>query len=190
MTANGLQVQDLPKQFDQFDPRLSHSISITQSERGQSDSLMIPLKLDGLVSYLVSRVPTEEELMSCEFRHSLTPTLQWRPKHPMWAVNEDSAAKHIGAVATEALEDKEEKEDQNLTYQYCPPPELLDDGDFLEQRIIGTVGILVTDDGDGFSQHNFWADESETDEPDMNVKELAALTMDEMRCILKVRKQW
>jgi hypothetical protein len=72
---HGNKVHDVPKQFD---PDSQHAIEIP------SRNLVLPLGLDGIISYLPTRKPTQEEMT--EFRKQspdtwieLTSDVAWRP---------------------------------------------------------------------------------------------------------------
>jgi len=55
--ANGNKVQDIPCQYDTDSP---HGITFIDKET--DEQLFIPLKLDGVISYLDSRQPTQAEI--------------------------------------------------------------------------------------------------------------------------------
>jgi hypothetical protein len=68
MCSHGILVNHVPKAFDQ---NSSHSIIIP-------GKLELPLKTQGVLSYLQTRKPTKEELAPCE-RIELTSADTWEP---------------------------------------------------------------------------------------------------------------
>ena len=67
---NGLIVNDIPKTFD---TKSTHSIIIP-------GKLNLPLRMRGVLSYLCTRKPTEQELHACE-RYELMSSAPWEPQH-------------------------------------------------------------------------------------------------------------
>jgi hypothetical protein len=70
MRAFELSVQDTPQQFDSDS---THDISFPDG------ALQIPLEMEGLVSYLTSRKPTDEEIVRCT-RLPMTSDASWDPQ--------------------------------------------------------------------------------------------------------------
>ena len=80
--ANGLQVDDIPRQFD---PKSTHSI------RWKDTSDVIPLNLRGVISGFPCRKPTQEEWRDCH-RLELTSDEEWDPTSPDFAEREEKIA--------------------------------------------------------------------------------------------------
>ena len=84
MCEAGITVYEIPK-IHVADPVSSdHSISFPSS------NLLIPLQLQGTFSYFPSRIPTSEEIHSCD-KIFITPDgTNWDPYSTHFAINEDS----------------------------------------------------------------------------------------------------
>ena len=65
----------------------------------KNNDLVIPLKLNGTFSYFHSRMPTSEELYSCD-KISITPDgSHWNPYCESFSLNEESMLDHEGNIA-------------------------------------------------------------------------------------------
>ena len=80
MRANGLVVDDTPKQFTKG--RSLHGIHIPEK------NMTIPFSMRGMMSYIPIRLPSEEEMESCQ-RIMMTSEEEWRPYSTSWAENEE-----------------------------------------------------------------------------------------------------
>ena len=81
LRVNGLLVRDIPLQFPESS---SHSIYFPLT------GMDLPLKMDGVISYLDTRKPTLEEWNECE-RVELTSDVPWDPYSAHFALEEDAA---------------------------------------------------------------------------------------------------
>jgi hypothetical protein len=82
LRANGWTVQDVPKQFD---AELAHAIT------DPSGHLQMPLEMNGVISYLPTRLPTEKELAECD-SYDLTSEVPWEPYSPSFHEREQRMA--------------------------------------------------------------------------------------------------
>jgi hypothetical protein len=126
---NGLIVKDTPRVYD---PSSTHSIIIP-------GKLNLPLKMRGVMSYLLTRKPSEEELLSCE-RFELTSAECWEPH------------KTISGHDNEEVEGTLFLESKGRLYaQASRDPVELDRG--LSDRFIQTLQISRVDEIDGSVHH-------------------------------------
>ena len=86
MRANGIQVQDTPTQFDS---KSNHHIIVPTDD--DNTDVVIPLEMKGVVSIFESRIPTKEELESCDYL-MMTSEKCWDP-HSLQFQERESAAK-------------------------------------------------------------------------------------------------
>ena len=82
MRAAGLVVQDIPRQFD---PNSTHSIYLPGSE------IVLPLELDGIISFFCTRQPTQNEIETCA-RFDLTASARWHPYSGRFAEQEKACS--------------------------------------------------------------------------------------------------
>jgi hypothetical protein len=122
--ANGLVVNEVPKQFD--DTSL-HAIVDPKS------GTKLPLLLSGVILYLETRKPTNEELEECT-HIELTSATPWEPYDEGF---EEAEARVADAVTTLDKED---------------PPAMIDEDREFGERLIASVRVAADDyDGDGVS---------------------------------------
>jgi hypothetical protein len=57
---DGVKVENIPRQFGLSS---KHAILVP---RDDADTIKLPLKMEGIISYLITRQPTSEEILSCE----------------------------------------------------------------------------------------------------------------------------
>ena len=100
--ANGNKVQDVPCQYDTDSP---HGITFIDDET--DEQLFIPLKMDGVISYLDSRQPTQAELEGkvTASHFWATSEQEWNPHSEQFAEDERLASKkrHQDEYADERL---------------------------------------------------------------------------------------
>jgi hypothetical protein len=121
--ANGLVVNDVPKQFDETS---LHAIMDPKTET------KLPLLLSGVISYVETRKPTDEELEECMHIVLTSPT-PWEPYDDGF---EKAEARIVDAVVTT---DKD-------------PPEMIDEDREFGERLIASVRVAADDlEGDGLS---------------------------------------
>jgi hypothetical protein len=72
LRANGWKGQDVPKQFESA---LAHAII------DPTGHLWMPLKMSGVITYLPTRKPTDQELEECS-TYDLTSAISWEPYSP------------------------------------------------------------------------------------------------------------
>ena len=70
---NGNKVEDTPRQYDR-----SSSHGITIAADGKLPSLFMPLKMQGVISYIDTRKPTEIEMETAQF-YEVTADIPWDP---------------------------------------------------------------------------------------------------------------
>jgi hypothetical protein len=169
LRAAGVIVNDTPKQFDASS---SHSIIVV-------DKLEIPLQMHGVISYLDTRLPTEDEI--AEYRAGLFQSVEltsdtpWEPYSVTFA-EQEVATRSASAVLTSPrpkppIEASNEAEEimhprrlwNPIEQERCiavvsrmalsqEPVELSDEMD-LATRLIAAVNTTVTDiDGDGLNE--------------------------------------
>jgi hypothetical protein len=148
LRANGWTVQDVPKQFD---AEAAHAIT------DPSGRLTMPLEMNGVISYLPTRLPTDKELAECDF-YDLTSEVPWEPYSPSFHEREQRMAaeqqmaagteqRMAAGMATEAETDsdptstEEEQPSYEAGHMDVDP---FDDG-YLLECLIGSVRL--TDDG-------------------------------------------
>jgi hypothetical protein len=117
MRANGLNVDDCPKQYD---PKSTHSIVV------EDPQVTIPLSLHGIVSYFPSRKPTQEDVESLEWI-TLTGTARWKPKSKEFAEKEALMVAATEAVETLEMEEIEARCIGAAEEMKLQPTELQDD---------------------------------------------------------------
>ena len=93
MRSNGITVEDTPTQFDR---RSRHTI-VGADDHG--DDVTLPLTLRGVISYLSTRYPTEEEQRNCR-RTTLTSDVEWDPYCDSYSAAETRCT---SAVTTDTL---------------------------------------------------------------------------------------
>jgi hypothetical protein len=121
--ANGLVVNDVPKQFDETS---LHTIMDPKSKT------KLPLLLSGVISYLETPKPTDEELEECTHIVLTSPT-PWEPYDEGF---EKAEARVLDAVVTT---DKD-------------PPALIDKDREFSERLIASVRVAADNfEGDGLS---------------------------------------
>jgi hypothetical protein len=79
---NGVNVRECPRILDPVIDDLSHSISFP------SEDLKIPLSLNGIVSYFLSRRPTEEEFTHCSHIELTASKPEWNPHNDTYSKGE------------------------------------------------------------------------------------------------------
>jgi hypothetical protein len=92
LRANGWKVQDVPKQFD---AELAHAII------DPTYTLRMPLEMSGVISFLPTWRPTDEELETCA-SYDLISDVPWEPYSPSfreWEQRTAAAAASLGAPA-------------------------------------------------------------------------------------------
>jgi hypothetical protein len=93
LRANGWKVQDVPKQFD---AESAHAITDPMG------TLRMPLEMSGVISFLPTQRPTDEELETC-ISYNLTSYVPWEPYSPAFREWEQrTAAETASRVATSA----------------------------------------------------------------------------------------
>ena len=93
MRSNGTTVEDTPTQFDR---RSRHAIVGTDDH---GDEVTLPLILRGIISYLPTHYPTEEEQRNCR-RITLTSDIEWDPYCDSYSAAETRCT---SAVTTDTL---------------------------------------------------------------------------------------
>jgi hypothetical protein len=84
MRANGLTVHDTPTQFNSSS---TYNITVHRSET----DVVIPLVMKGVASMFESRVPTADELETCNLL-LMTSEKYWDPHSPKFQEDESAAA--------------------------------------------------------------------------------------------------
>ena len=86
MRACGNVVEDTPRQFDR---RSKHGITFRDS--AEEREFFVPLELDGVISYMNTRKPNNEELQNCKHYWATSGTKPWEPYSKTFEENEQSA---------------------------------------------------------------------------------------------------
>ena len=143
LRANDVIVNDVPRWSD---PQSSHSLYFPEHD------LHVPLRVDGVISYLPTRKPTQEELDTCT-RIELTGDATWDPYSPDFAAREEELAdvptKTVSAFSTsdEARIDNAQRVLEALSVS----PESWDTPD-IPERLVSCVNVPSDDfEGDGLS---------------------------------------
>ena len=93
MRANGIIVNDVPKHLTKEPTETSHSIYCP------TENLRIPLQLRGIISGFRTRIPTINEIESCEWI-TLTAESPWNPKSEEFQENEEQQEKELAYYET------------------------------------------------------------------------------------------
>jgi hypothetical protein len=137
-------VSDTPKQFDS---KSSHAIEVP------AENLTIPLEMNGVVSYFSSHKPSEDELANCR-RVTLSSDVPWDPNDPSWETQEKAMDRQqrVSEVILngDRYPDVARVDGEEAPFVLIPdPPELLDDGEFVD-RLIQSVNVAGDNwNGDG-----------------------------------------
>lgn len=116
----GVVVNDTPKVYDRSS---SFSILLPDSD------IELPLLMRGVISYIDTRKPTEDELRTCE-RYEVTSASPWDPYAVPGTGDVDGSCHYRREIQTVAIE---------KSIQPCCPPELVDD---ILPRIIKSVQVI------------------------------------------------
>jgi hypothetical protein len=92
LRANGCKVQDGPKPFD---AESAHAII------DPVGTLQMPLEMSGVISFLPTWRPTDEELETC-ISYDLTSDVPWEPYSPSFREREQRMAAEAASVAAPA----------------------------------------------------------------------------------------
>ena len=92
--AHGATVSDVPKQFDRTS---THSIVGIDDRKGQTIDL--PLSLKGIISFLPTSYPTDEQLKSCSYI-TLTSAVPWDPYSTAFEKEEDRQSSAVTSEST------------------------------------------------------------------------------------------
>ena len=90
---NGNCVEGTPRQFD---PRSLHGIMI--QAHGRLNSLFIPLKMQGVVSYLDTRKPNDDEMATARF-YEIKSEAPWDPYSKKFAEKEQTVQSGVSGVS-------------------------------------------------------------------------------------------
>ena len=153
LRSYGIDVYDTPRQFDQTSV---HAIVIPE------EKLIIPLDLNGVVSYFATHKPSDNDLDNCR-RVVLSSDVPWNPNDPMFE-KQERVLEQRASVASEVLRNGDASPDSRIedatdaTDEARPwvpkPPELLSDSE-LADRLIQSVNIAGDDwNGDGLDGYN------------------------------------
>ena len=72
LRSNGVIVNDIPTHLDPNPNKDSHQILVKDSY------ISIPLEMNGFISFFEGRIPTDEEILTCE-RITMTSPEKWEP---------------------------------------------------------------------------------------------------------------
>jgi len=143
MRANGVKVQDVPRQFD---PRSDHSILVPRNK------IRIPLELKGIVSGFQSVRPTIE--MVDRYPHiELTSDVPWDPNSAMYAEREMQVASvnHNPVTRVTPADNEDRLVGAIASYRGLMAQEIHSVDD-LATRLIASVNVVAHDiQGDGFA---------------------------------------
>jgi hypothetical protein len=137
LRANGWKVQDVPKQFH---AESAHTII------DPTGNLWMPLEMSGVISFLPTWRPTDEELETCVL-YDLTSDVPWEPYSPSFREREQWTAAETasGAATSPDSIDPASTEEALSSYVVSSQTDLdpFDDG-YLLERLIDSVRL--TDD--------------------------------------------
>jgi hypothetical protein len=145
----GIVVDDTPKQFS---PKLTHSIEVP------GDNLtIVPLEMNGVVSYYSSHKPSKDELENCQ-QNTLSSNIPWDPNDPSWETQERAMNQQM--QVSEVIQNRDIDPDvthvdgEETHFILIPdPPELLDEDEFAK-RMIQLVNVAGDDwNGDGLDRY-------------------------------------
>ncbi len=132
LRAHGLQVSDVPKQFDK---NSSHSIFIPEHD------LRIPLGLRGVISRFETHKPTRQEIENCAWIE-LTGPDEWDPHSPTFAEREE---RNVSGTLKSV-----DKYDDVTSREIFAVSVANDDNGLLGKRLMACVNVAVRDiAGDG-----------------------------------------
>jgi hypothetical protein len=86
MRACGNVVDDTPRQFDR-----TSKYGITFRDFEDEVAIFVPLALTGVISYMNTRKPNNEELKNCKHYWATSATKPWEPYSKIFEENEQSA---------------------------------------------------------------------------------------------------
>lgn len=97
LRSHGVVVDDVPVHLSPSPSTATHSIFFPD------ENIRLPLKMQGCISYLPTRYPTDEELHNCQWL-IMTGDLEWDPHSPNFASQEEIALTTAHTVANETLD--------------------------------------------------------------------------------------
>jgi transposase len=133
LRSHGWKVQDVPKQFD---AESAHAII------DPTGTFRMPLEMNGIISYLPTRKPTEKELDTC-LSYVLTSDVPWEPYSPSFREWEQrTAAEAASTAAPEGSTDPASTEEAQSSYVASSHTDMdpFDDG-YLLERLIDSVRL-------------------------------------------------
>ena len=93
MRLSGLEVNEQPKFMIRNPTTKQHSIYFKEND------IRLPLAIKGIVSFLATRKPSQEEYLNITTRLELTPTFtEWDPHNPSYEINENCMMDHDGNI--------------------------------------------------------------------------------------------
>jgi hypothetical protein len=135
LRANKWKVQDVPKQFD---AESAHAIT------DPTGTLRMPLEMSGVISYLPTQRPTDEELEMC-VSYDLTSDVPWEPYSPSFWEREQRTAAEMATEEAADSTDPASMEEALSSYMASSHTDVdpFDDSNLLEQLI---DSVRLTDD--------------------------------------------
>ena len=93
MRLAGLEVNEQPK-FMTRNPTTKHHLVYFKE-----NYIILPLVIKGIVSFLLTRKPTQEEYLNIGTRLDLTPPFtEWEPHNPSYSISDFSMIEHDGNI--------------------------------------------------------------------------------------------
>jgi hypothetical protein len=144
----GIVVDDTPQQFNL---ESKHCIEVP------AEDVVIPLELNGVVSYFSSHKPSQDELDNCR-QIILSSDVPWDPNDPSWEQQERAVSRQARVAEVihngDRVPEVARVRGSDSSFTMVPdPPELLEDDEFAK-RMIEAVNIAGDDwNGDGLEGH-------------------------------------
>jgi hypothetical protein len=133
LRANGWKVQDVPKQFD---TESAHAII------DPTGTFWMPLEMSGVISYLRTRRPTDEELKTC-VSYDLTSDVPWEPYSLSFREREQRTAAETASGTAVDSTDPASMEEAKSSYMASSHMDVdpIDNG-YLLERLIDSVQLM------------------------------------------------
>ena len=179
LRANGIRVNDMPCQFDKAS---THSIHVKSTAE---EEIVIPLTLDGVISYVADCTKPSEDDLANGRRVELTSDMEWTPYDNSFAEAKAVVKREVRDIQTVKTNNKPQIRNKGEGVRergpILPMPIEFEDDALLVDRLIAAVKVAPDDiSGDGLSGH---------ENPDVYAltttdRKIFALSSDEKRSIV------
>ena len=152
LRANGIRVNDMPHQFDKAS---THSIHVKSTAE---EEIVIPLTLDGVISYVADCTKPSEDDLTNGWRVELTSDMEWTPYDNGFAEAEAVVEREVRDIQMVKTNDKPQIRNKGEGVRergpILPMPIEFEDDALLVDRLIAAVKVAPDDiSGDGLSGH-------------------------------------